>query len=593
MQDLTTLPKTAYAFLFHFIRKQKLHFFLLFFCSVIWATNDAFFPFFLKHIVNTLQHYHGDPNNIYGALKWTLVLLVLFWTINELNARFQGIVAIYTIPRFRADIREAVFNYVKSHSHEYFSDQFAGNIANKLGSLPSSCQNIVEIGYWQYVTASVGACLALTMMWLTKPIFAVILFVWLCLHFGMTALFMIYGNPLWEVHANSVTHLGGKIVDSLTNMLTVRLFARGQYESRYLHRYQRDELHKAKRAMWSIELARIGMGFSSLALIFAMIFTLLHGWVAGWVTIGDFTQVGMQTFWIMGWIWFVSHQITLFAREMGTVRDALALIKKEHDIVDQKGARPLLMQRGEILFDQVSFAYKKRHSVFKDLDVHIPAGQKIGLVGFSGSGKSTFVNLIMRFFDLQGGRILIDGQNIAEVTQDSLRSQIAMIPQDPSLFHRNLWENIRYGRLDASDEEVIQASKLAHCHEFIEKLSDGYSTLVGEHGVKLSGGQRQRVAIARAILKNAPILILDEATSSLDSVTEKLIQDSLHHLMENRTSIVVAHRLSTLANMDRLLVFNKGRIIEEGNKDELLRKQGHFAMLWNMQMDGFLPEGDS
>lgn len=593
MQELTRLPKTAYSFLFHFVCKQKWNFFLLFFCSVIWATNDAFFPYFLKRIVNTLQHYHGAPSHIYGALKWTLLLLVLFWTVNELNARFQGIMAIYTIPQFRANIREAVFNYVKSHSHEYFSDQFAGNIANKLASLPSSSQTIIEICCWQFVTASVGATLVLIMMWLTKPIFALILFLWLCMHFTMTALFMLYGDPLWETHANAVTHLGGKIVDALTNMLTVRLFARGQYETRYLYRYQYDELRKAKKAMWVMELTRVGMGLSSLFLIFAMIFMLLHGWVAGWVSIGDFTQVGMQTFWIMGWVWFVSYQITVFSREMGTVRDALALIKKEHDVVDQEGAPPLILKQGEIRFEDVSFSYKKRHKVFKNFDVVIPAGQKVGLVGFSGSGKSTFVNLILRFYDLQSGRILIDGQDIAKVTQDSLREQIAMIPQEPSLFHRSLWENIRYGRLNASDAEVIQASKQAHCHEFIEKLADGYDTLVGERGIKLSGGQRQRIAIARALLKNAPILILDEATSSLDSVTEKWIQESLQQLMQKRTSIVVAHRLSTLTNMDRLLVFHQGQIIEEGSPEGLLRQKGHFAMLWDMQTDGFLPDGDS
>lgn len=592
MQKRTQLPKSAYSFIFHFVCKQKLQFFLLFFTSLIWATNDAFFPYFLKHIINTLQNFHGDPANIYGALKWTLLLLVLFWTVNEVNARLQGILAIYTIPRFRADIREAVFNYVRSHSHEYFSDQFAGNIANKLADLPSSCQNVMEIFCWQFTTATMGAILVLIMMWFTKPIFAGILLIWLCLHFGLTALFMLYGNPLWEVHSSSVTHLGGKIVDALTNMLTVRLFARGQYESRYLRRYQQDEIHKAKKAMWVLELTRVGMGLSALFLIFAMIFMLLHGWVAGWVTIGDFTQVGMQTFWIMGWVWFVSYQITVFTREMGTIRNALSLIRKKHDLVDQPDARPLIIQRGQIDFEKVSFSYKKRYAVFKNFTVHIPAGQKVGLVGFSGSGKSTFVNLILRFYDLQSGHILIDGQNIAEVTQDSLREQIAMIPQDPSLFHRSLMENIRYGRLNASNEEVLEASRLAHCHEFIEKLDEGYDTLVGERGIKLSGGQRQRVAIARAILKNAPILILDEATSSLDSVTENLIQESLQGLMKNRTTIVVAHRLSTLTSMDRLLVFHKGAIIEEGSKEHLLRSKGHFAMLWNMQTDGFLPDGE-
>lgn len=319
-------------------------------------------------------------------------------------------------------------------------------------------------------------------------------------------------------------------------------------------------------------------------------FTLLYGWVHHWVTLGDFTQVGMQSFWLLGFIWFVSYQMTVYAREIGIIGNALSLVRRGHDLVDVPNARPLVVSQGEICFENVTFAYQKNRPVFRGLNLTIPAGENVGLVGFSGSDKTTLVNLMLRFYDIQAGHILIDGQDIAQVTQHSLRTQLAMIPQDPTLFHRSLLENIRYGRLEAIDEEVMHASKLAHCHEFIEKLDHGYQALVGERGIMLSGGQRQRIAIARAILKNAPILILDEATSALDSVTEKLIQESLHGLMQNRTAIVVAHRLSTLSDMDRIIVFHHGQIIEEGTHAELLKAQGHFALLWNMQMDGLLPD---
>ena len=340
-----------------------------------------------------------------------------------------------------------------------------------------------------------------------------------------------------------------------------------------------------------MELSRFGMGISGLFLIFAMMFMLIEGWIAGTVTLGDFTQVGMQTFWLLGLMWMVSYQLHVFVREMATISDSLSLIRECHDVVDKKDAKILIAEKGNIRFQQVDFAYRKNRPVFSQLNINIPAGQKVGLVGFSGSGKSTFVNLILRFYDIQSGKILIDGENIADVTQESLRKNIAMIPQDPALFHRTLMENIRYGRVDATEEEVIHASKLAHCHDFIEKLEDGYHSMVGERGIKLSGGQRQRIAIARAMLKNAPILILDEATSSLDSVTEKLIQESLRHLMHGKTTLVIAHRLSTLNNMDRLLVFSQGEIIEDGTQAELLEKStSHFAQLWNMQMNGFLPE---
>ncbi len=585
-----TLPKTLFTFIYHFLSKQRIKFAFLIFSAIAWGINDTFFPYFLKRIVNTLQYYHGDPAGIYSTLKWVIILLVSFWLLTELLVRAQGIVQIYTFPRFRASIRETVFTYVKAHSHEYFSSHLAGEIAKKLSDLPTSCQTIMEIVCLQFTTAGIGAVIVLGMMWHTKPLFAVILFIWLCLHLGLTLLLLRRGNESWESHSDSVSVLNGKIVDVLTNMLNVRLFARHQHERENLRHFQQEEITKSKKAMWLMEITRIGLGMNGLFLIFGMIFALLYGWTKHWVTLGDFTQVGMQTFWLLGWIWFVSYQMTVFAREAGTVRGALNLIKKDHDLIDKPGALPILIPKGEIRFADVTFSYQKKHGVFNKLNVVIPAGQKIGLVGFSGSGKSTFVNLILRFFDVQGGKILIDGQDIAAVTQNSLRAQIAMIPQEPALFHRSLMDNIRYGRLNATDEEVIEAAKLAHCHEFIETLDDSYHALVGERGIKLSGGQRQRIAIARAILKNAPILILDEATSSLDSVTEKLIQQSLDLLMQQRTTIVVAHRLSTLTNMDRILVFDKGEIIEEGNKETLLKLNGHFAQLWNMQTDGFLPD---
>lgn len=587
-----TLPNSTFKFILHFARLQWFKFSAFMLISIIWAVNETVYPYFLKRIIDIVEKYHGQPAGIYTAVSGVLILLVSFWIISEIFQRIQGILQIYAFPRFRADIRAAVFKYVQSHSHEYFSSHFSGNIAKKLADLPTSSQTIMEIVCFQFITAITGAIIVLVMMWYTEPLFAFILFAWLCVHLGLTIIILRYADKLWVTHSDSVSTLSGKIVDVFTNMMSVRLFARTQYETSYLRTYQKDEIKKAQKAMWLMELTRIGLGLNGLFLIFGMVFTLLYGWVHQWVTLGDFTQIGMQSFWLLGWIWFISYQMTVFVRESGTIGDALALIRKGHDLVDTKNATPLVVHKGQIQFENVSFAYRKKHIVFDRLNLTIPAGQKLGLVGFSGSGKSTFVNLILRFYDIQSGRIIIDGQDIATVTQDSLRSQIAMIPQDPSLFHRTLMENIRYGRLDATDDEVIQASKSAHCHEFIEKIDEGYHALVGERGIKLSGGQRQRIAIARAILKNAPILILDEATSSLDSVTEKLIQESLHQLMQDRTTMVVAHRLSTLADMDKIIVFHRGCVIEEGTKESLLKAGGHFATLWNMQTDGFLPDKD-
>lgn len=586
-----TLPKTTWHFILHFVRQQRIYFCLIIISTLIWAANDTFFPYFLKRIVDVLQTHQADRTHIYGVLVNVLVLIVGCWLVTELAMRAQGILQIYTFPKFRAQIRATVFDYVKQHSHEYFSNHFAGNIAKKLADLPTSCQTVLDIICFNFVTGAVGAIIVLVMLLMMHPMFAGIIFAWLVLHLSLTFGFLRYGNQLWEKHADSVSVLSGKIVDVLSNIMNVRLFARGRYEAAYLQSFQADEIHNAKRAMWLNEMMRIGLGLSGLAMIFSTLFLLVHGWINHWVTLGDFTQIGMQMFWLLGWAWYISFQISTFAREWGTIGAALSIVTQGHEVVDAHNAVDLQITRGEIRYEQVNFAYRSGRKVFENFTVTIPAGQRVGLVGFSGSGKSTFVNLILRFYELQSGSILIDDQNIATVTQDSLRAQIAMIPQDPMLFHRSLMDNIRYGRLDATDEEVVQASKLAHCHEFIELLDEGYAALVGERGIKLSGGQRQRIAIARAILKNAPLLILDEATSSLDSVTEKLIQDSLHHLMQGRTTLVIAHRLSTLANMDRILVFDQGAIIEQGTKEELLIKNGHFAKLWNMQTEGFLPKG--
>ncbi len=584
------LPKSTFQFIFYFIRRQWLGFAVIILISGVWAMNDALFPYFLKRIINGVANYKGEPAGIYAAVGGLLMVLIAFWGMTELLLRLQGVVQLYTFPQFRANIRGSVFDYVKSHSHEYFSNHFAGNIAKKLADLPTSCQTIMEIISFNFMTALTGSSFVLVLMWITQPMFAAVLLIWLCLHLGLTGLFLRYGNYLWEIHSDSVSTLSGKIVDVFTNISSVRLFARGRYEADYLRRYQQTEIKNAHKALWLIEFNRVCLGLSGLFLIFSMVFLLLYSWAHQRISLGDFTQVGMQIFWLLGWIWFISFQMSVFARELGTVSDSLNLITKGHDIVDAVDARRLNVKQGQIQFEDVTFEYQKNKPVFQNLNVMIAPGQKIGLVGFSGSGKSTFVNLILRFYDLTAGRILIDGQDIANVTQDSLHEQIAMIPQDPSLFHRTLMENIRYGRLNATDAEVIAAAKLAHCHEFIEKLDEGYESLVGERGIKLSGGQRQRIAIARAILKDAPILILDEATSSLDTVTEKLIQESLSTLMQSRTTIVIAHRLSTLADMDRILVFHQGQIIEDGSKEKLLAEQGHFARLWTMQTNGFLPD---
>jgi ATP-binding cassette subfamily B protein len=313
-------------------------------------------------------------------------------------------------------------------------------------------------------------------------------------------------------------------------------------------------------------------------------------WLRGGISVGSFAMVASLLLLVINDVRNLSRRFLEFFEYVGNITDGVGVIVRPHELVDAPGARDLQVTRGEIRFENVDFRYPGGMEVFRGLNLTIHEGQRVGLVGFSGSGKSTFVNLILRLYDIQGGRILIDGQDIRETTQDSLRGAIAMIAQDPMLFHRSLLENVRYGRLDASDQDVQEAAQQAHAHEFIVSLPEGYNSLVGERGVRLSGGQRQRIAIARAILKNAPIFFMDEATSSLDSVTERHIQDSIEDLMRGRTAIVIAHRLSTIAHLDRIVVFHQGEVVEDGTHTELLARGGHYARLWSMQAGGFLPE---
>ena len=317
------------------------------------------------------------------------------------------------------------------------------------------------------------------------------------------------------------------------------------------------------------------------------IFPLIYLASKGVLTVGDFALIFILSHNIIEQVWSITEVYFRASEQLGIFNQAIKFLSQKPDIVDAPNARSLKIKNGTIIFSHVNFYYTESQRLFEDKTLIINGGEKVGLVGYSGSGKSTFVNLITRMFDVQKGDILIDNQSIRSVTLESLRKNIGFIPQDPTLFHRSIMDNIRYGKFDANDEDVIEASKQAHVHEFVSQLPNGYNTLVGERGIKLSGGQRQRIAIARAILKNAPILILDEATSALDSVTESLIQASLQIAMKNRTVIVIAHRLSTIKALDRILVFDKGHVVEEGTHQYLLEKGEIYPQLWNLQQ-GFL-----
>ena len=427
-------------------------------------------------------------------------------------------------------------------------------------------------------------------MFCVSPIFAITLLSWIIIFTAFASLFVRKMTNLADEYAASQSLIGGEIVDSVGNFANVKIFGRKDYERSYLHKAYNDMKIRYDSREWFYFKLKFPQGLSIAVLLGCMLSILVWLRMNGKVTIGDFLMINWLTMLVSDSTWYLCEKSSAFLEAVGECKQSLRALFIPIEITDKPDAKELVVTKGEITFDKVHFQYKDNASIFEDKSIIITPGQKIGLVGYSGSGKSTFVNLILRLYDIQSGAILIDGQDIRDVTQESLHQNIGMIPQDPSLFHRTLMNNIRYGQVDATDEEVIEAAKKAHAHDFIMNTPEKYQSLVGERGIKLSGGQRQRIAIARAILKNAPILILDEATSALDSVTEGQIQDSLNELMSGKTVIVIAHRLSTLLHMDRILVFDNGKIVEDGSHVKLIEQNGMYKELWDAQVSGFLPD---
>ncbi len=590
---MNSLPKTFGAFLWHFVRKEWKIFAGAQLLSFAWAIDHTLWPYVLMVLVDDITNFTGDKAYLWSYLTKPIVMGLCLMIGVDLAYRASGILLAKIIPKTESDIRMSMFDYVQRHSYSYFGNNFAGNISNKISDMPQNVSLILLLIIQVFIPVLLALVISVIFFANIQPWFAIILLSWMIIHLGVTFLFAKKCANLADVHAEARSNLTGKIVDSLTNNINVRLFARHRYEHQYLSKYQKDEQKKHWNSLWYVEKMKIAMGIlSTLGPGILLNWYMIYSWQHDKITTGELVFIFNTSWNITMMIWLAGLELPTLYKQIGVCNQALSIIQEPHGIVDAPHAVPLNVTEGTIAFDNVTFNYMKGKALFKDKKLLIHAGEKVGLVGFSGSGKTTFVHLILRYFDIEKGRILIDGQNIAKVTQDSLRSQIALIPQDASLFHRSLMENIRYGRLEATDEEVYAAAKQAHAVEFIEKMPEKYATPVGERGIKLSGGQRQRIAIARAILKNAPILILDEATSALDSVTENLIQESLTSLMTGRTSIVIAHRLSTLSGMDRILVFKEGKIVEEGNHEQLLALDGHYATMWRMQAGGFLPDGE-
>lgn len=590
-KSIVTVPQSLTSFIWHFIKEQKVAFIVIQVLALAWSLDNTLWPYAFKLLIDKIMIFNADKSQIWYYLMPVLIFWGSLWLTIEVMFRVMGFMMAAAFPRLEASIRMVMFQYVEDHSYDFFASNFAGNISNKISDMTQSVTRIMQLVINLFVPAFVALVIASGIFFTVNAFFALLLVGWAILHIGICLLGAKKCASLSKAHSSSRSFLTGKIVDAFSNVINIKIFSRQQYEFDYINRYQKDEQTKNRAALIAVEKIKVALAISSFIFpCVLMTWYLIYSWQYDLISIGDVVLILYTTWNITIIAWMAGLELPNLFKEIGICQQALSIIKAKHDITDRENATTLRVKKGEITFDKVSFNYLKDSRIFENISLAIKAGEKIGLVGFSGSGKSTFVNLIMRFFDIAAGRILIDGTDISTVTLDSLRRQISMIPQDPSLFHRTLMDNIRYGKINATDQEVFAAARHAHCHDFIMELPQGYDSLAGERGIKLSGGQRQRIAIARAILENSPILILDEATSALDSVTEKHIQAALHYLTTGRTTIVIAHRLSTLAEMDRILVFDNGQIIEEGSHKALLAQAGHYAKMWHMQAGGFLPD---
>ncbi|PPE02982.1 putative ABC transporter ATP-binding protein [Holospora curviuscula] len=545
----------------------------------------------IKQLINLLPSVAGEDISI--LIIPASLIIVNFIVFDNITWRGITYIRAKCVPEIINQVIGTSINYVLGQSHKFYQENLSGKISKQITNLADGIEKLIGTIGCNFLTGASLLCTAITTAYFVNPIFCFILVIWFVIFASLSILMSKKLVILSDSQAAAESIVVGELVDSLSNHHNVKIFSRTSFELlRMTPFFEKQRLAYRETYFYALVMHTIQGGLIAIMVACSCYF-LIHLYRKNLVTIGDFALIlglSMETGHTM---WFTMAEVDDFNKAVGRCKQSLMSWMTPLEILDTLDAVLLRCTEGKIVFKNVQFYYKEGHPLFENVSLEMKAGEKVGLVGYSGSGKSTFVNLILRLYDLKEGSILIDGHDIRTVTQDSLRENIAIIPQDPVLFHRSLMDNIRYGRIEATDTEVIEAARKAHAHIFITQLSQGYNTEVGERGAKLSGGQRQRIAIARAILKNSPILILDEATSQLDSVTESSIQESLWQLMQNKTTIVIAHRLSTLLNMDRILVFDKGKIVEDGTHSQLLTNNGLYKTLWNAQVGGFLSDKET
>jgi ATP-binding cassette, subfamily B, bacterial len=579
MADLSRLRASPLGFLWHYVRRHAWGHAIVFLSVLVAVVCAVATQYGLKHLIDIVSA--GPAHD--GGIWWAFALLCVLVAADNLLWRVGGWAAAYTFVAVTGDIRRDLFAHLSGHSPSYFAERLPGALASRITATANAAFITANTGSWNVLPPCVGVVCAIIFIGFVNPTMAGAL---VGVAAGLGALIFHLarrGTPLHRSFASKAAAVDGELVDVIGNMGVVRAFGATFREQKRIGATIGVEMGARRASLLYLERLRLIHAVITAVLIAGVVAWGILLWQQGQATVGDLVLITALSFGILHSTRDLAVALVDLTQHLARLEEAIASLLTEHELPDRPGATALLPGAGQVVFDHVRFAYPGRAAVLREFDLSIQPGQRVGLVGYSGAGKSTVLALLQRFYDVERGRVLIDGQDIRDVTQDSLRATMAIVPQDISLFHRTVLENIRYARPEAPEADVLAAAEMANCREFIEALPDGFATMVGDRGVKLSGGQRQRLAIARALLKDAPILLLDEATSALDSESERAIQDALDRLMHGRTVIAIAHRLSTLKRFDRIIVMDHGRIIDDGPPGVLAARPGPYRELLRKQ----------
>ncbi len=545
-------------------------------------------PLFYKRLIDTAVAASGPSPEVLHTLLVILASIAAIKSMAWISRRVRGALMVRFESRVMSDLAMMTFDRLMRHSYRFFTDNFAGTLVRRVNKFVAAFETIADQILFQLLPSVLIIAGSLSVLSQRDILLGITLSIGIVFFFGFNIVAGLWKQKYEVIRNERDSEATGRLADAIGNSTTIKLFSGHSFEAALFGKIN-DLLRKSRVVAWGLhELIGGVQGFIMFSTEISMLAVGIILWQKGILTVGDFVLIQLYLTSIFSRIDEFERVLKRLFESFADAGEMVEILDTPLEINDAPNAKELIVLRGEISFDCVTFAFHETRTVLKDFSLTIAPREKVALVGSSGAGKTTITRLLLRFHDIDGGIISIDGQDISKASQESLWNAVALVPQEPVLFHRTLRENILYGRRDASEQKVIEAAKRAHCHEFISDLPKGYETYVGERGVKLSGGERQRVAIARAILKNAPILVLDEATSSLDSESEALIQDALHELMREKTVIAIAHRLSTIREMDRIIVIDGGAIVAEGTHESLLRQGGIYQKLWEIQAGNFM-----